>query len=211
MRQTTITVIVFFACGLGIAGLVFMPRLITPSTRTSTFDLTVVAAAPRSPVILCNCYFSTDCKGRIALCQLGTGCLVQGKNDGSCTIGGAPPPGANLSAAMSNEEKSRVVAERLALSSAVDSYFQGFLKAIENGGGHPDPKLVQDALDTHLSKAGHDRVELAVWQSLDAVMGWDFNYPLTQQRAEGFVGNIREVDGVVAAAGIVEAARRGLL
>jgi hypothetical protein len=112
---------------------------------------------------------------------------------------------------MSNEERSRVVAERRVLSSAVDSYFQGFLKAIERGGGHPDPKFVQAALDAHLSKNGHDHVELAVWQSLDAVMGWDFNYPLMFQRAEGFVGNIREVDGVGDATGIVDATRRGLL
>lgn len=210
MRQTKITA-VFFACGLGAAGLAFSPRLTAPSNRTSALGWAVLAAAAPPPVTLCDCYFSTDCKGRTALCQLGTGCLVQGKNDGKCQISGSLPPSANLNVAMSNEEKSRVVAERLALSSAVDFYFQGFLKAIENGGGHPDAKFVQAALNTHLSKSGHDRVELAVWQSPDAVMGWDFNYPLTFQRAEGFVGNIREVDGVGAATGIVDAARRGLL
>ena len=208
MQLTKLTAVVLFACGLGVAGLAFSPHLAAPSAATSSLSL---AAATPPPTVLCNCYFSSDCRLRNGLCQYGTGCLTQGKNDGACTVVGAPPPSTNLSAAMSNEEKSRVVAERLALSTAVDSYFQGFLKAIENGGGHPDPKLVQAALDTHLSKDGHDRVELAVWESLDAVMGWDFNYPLTFQRAEGFVGNIREVDGVGAAAGIVDATRRGLL
>ena len=54
-------------------------------------------------------------------------------------------------------------------------------------------------------------MEHAVWLSLDAVMGWDFQYPTNIQRAEGFVGNIREVDGVRSASAIVDATRRALL
>jgi hypothetical protein len=42
-------------------------------------------------------------------------------------------------------------------------------------------------------------------------MGWDFMYPNKLQRTSGYVGNIREVHGVKAAEGIVDATRRGLL
>jgi hypothetical protein len=96
------------------------------------------------------------------------------------------------------------------MSSALNAHFMGFIKAIKNGGGQPDPKLVHLAQNAHISQDEHDSVETAVWLSLDAVMGWDFDYPSKLARTEGFVGNIREVGGVGAAEGIVDAARRGL-
>jgi hypothetical protein len=98
-----------------------------------------------------------------------------------------------------------------AVYAAVDSYFQAFLKAVNQGGGVPDQKLVAAAQKAMPSKTGLDNVEYAVWVSLDATMGWDFMYPSKLQRASGYVGNIREVHGVNAASGIVDAARKGLL
>lgn len=41
-------------------------------------------------------------------------------------------------------------------------------------------------------------------------MGWDFMYPTDTQRQTGYVGNIREVDGVGDAAALVDAVRLGL-
>jgi hypothetical protein len=98
-----------------------------------------------------------------------------------------------------------------AVYAAVDSYFQAFLKAVNQGGGVPDQKLVATAQKAMPNKTGLDNVEYAVWVSLDATMGWDFMYPSKLQRASGYVGNIREVHGVNAASGIVDAARKGLL
>jgi hypothetical protein len=133
--------------------------------------------------------------------------LGNGKNDGKCQIGVVPPPGT----AQATSDPKVILADREAMSSALDSYFRSFIKAIDNGGGQPNGKLLQSAFDTRLSRAGHENVELAVWISLDAVMGWDFQYPTALQRTEGFVGNIREVDGVKSAGLIVDAARRSLV
>ena len=95
--------------------------------------------------------------------------------------------------------------------SAVDGYFQAFLQAVNHGGGVPDPQLIRTAQKTLESESSLNDVEYGVWVSMDAVMGWDFMYPNKLQRTSGYVGNIREVHGVSAALGIVDAARRGLL
>jgi hypothetical protein len=204
--------VILFAGSLCVVGLAFSPRPTAPKTATKP-ELPVAsppgARAMKIPTTLCACYYASDCRTRNALCNYSGSCLPQGKNHGLCDLV-APPPSTNLDA-VSNENRGLVVAERIAISSAVDSYFQGFMKAIENGGGHPDPKLVRAALDIRLSQNLHDRVELAVWVSLDAVMGWDFEFPLKFQRAEGFMGNVRDVGGVRASGAIVDAARRGLL
>jgi hypothetical protein len=109
------------------------------------------------------------------------------------------------------ENRAVLLSDRRAISAAVDAYFRSFVKAIENGGGLPDPNLLQDALDARLSQTAHDRVEQAVWVSLDAVIGWDFESPTPIQKAQGFAGNVREVGGVQDAEGIVDATRRGFL
>jgi hypothetical protein len=158
----------------------------------------------------CTCYYSRDCSSGQTCGGMGN-CVADGKKDGSCsqTVPAASVSLPNLSSRKAKHSTAKE--DRAALQGAVDAYFQAFLKAIERGGGRPDPKLVQAALKTPLSKAGRDRVEYAVWVSMDAVMGWDFMYPSKFLRASGFVGNIREVNGVSSAAGIVEATRRGIL
>jgi hypothetical protein len=161
-------------------------------------------------VTTCNCYLPTNCRGRNSTCQVGGGCLPQGKNDGVCFIGTAPPSATAL-AEMSEQDKSLVLTQNRAMSDALDVYFKSFMRAIANGGGRPDPVLLSSALNVPLSDVGRDHVEKAVWISMDAVMGWDFQTPTTIQRAQGFQGNIREVDGVRSAGAIVDAARRGLI
>ena len=146
------------------------------------------------PANICSCYYSRDCKGRTATCQRGTYCLPSGKNDGVCNIGTAPTALPNLDA-LSVENRALLLSDRRAISAAVDAYFRSFVKAIENGGGFPDPNLLQDALDARLSQTAHDRVEQVVWASLDAVIGWDFESPTPIQKAQGFAGNVREVGG----------------
>ena len=65
MRQTKIRIaIILLACGLFVAALAFSPRVTAPSTGTLSLSLAALAAAAPPPVTLCNCYFSTDCKGR---------------------------------------------------------------------------------------------------------------------------------------------------
>lgn len=159
----------------------------------------------------CNCYYSTDCvKGRHPTCQLGSNCLPQGKNDGVCEIEAAPQPTSSINT-LSEESRKLRSAERLVVSSALDAYFKSFLKAIEEGGGNPDSELLRSALNVRLSQPERHDVESSIWVTLDALMGWDFQYPTALQRTEGFWGNIREVDGVRSAHAIVDAARVGLI
>ena len=180
-----------------------------PSDSTRGRNTATTTTVP-PPANICSCYYSSDCKGRTATCQRGSYCLPSGKNDGVCNIGTAPTPLPNLDA-LSEENREVLLSDRRAISAAVDAYFRSFVKAIENGGGFPDPNLLQDALNARLSQTAHDRVEQAVWVSLDAVMGWDFESPNLIQKAQGFAGNVREVGGVQDAAGIVDATRRGFL
>jgi len=162
----------------------------------------------------CNCYYSTDCsKGNT--CGGYGSCTASGKSDGTCSTN-AVEGGGDIGMILG---KNRPAQKQLpmpkqdptAVYAAVDSYFQAFLKAVNQGGGVPDQKLVAVAQKAIPSKAGLDNVEYAVWVSMDAVMGWDFMYPNKWQRKTGYVGNIREVHGVSAASGIVDATRRGLL
>lgn len=159
---------------------------------------------------ICTCYYSSDCRGRNSTCDLGGRCLPSGKKDGTCNIGTAPPLIGSADVPPV-EQNNLVAADKLAVSSALDAHFRSFIKATENGGGHPDPELLQSAQNVRLSEEGHSRVERAVWVSLDAVMGWDFQYPTAVQKAEGFEGNIREVEGGTSAGAIVDADSRGLL
>jgi len=162
----------------------------------------------------CNCYYSSDCSKGNTCGGMGD-CTASGKSDGTCSIN-ANSGGGDVAPILS--KKQRLILPQaskkesdIALYAAIDGYFQAFLKAIKQGGGVPDKKLIDAAQKTGLSKKGHDDVEYAVWVALDAVMGWDFMYPNKLQRATGYVGNIREVHGVKTAEGIVDAARRGLL
>ncbi|SRR6266700_1654882 len=161
----------------------------------------------------CNCYYSSDCSKGNTCGGLGN-CTPNGKSDGKCSTNAASLNGHGivLSNRLPQGKQPRVTKENsVALYAAVDGYFQAFLKAVKQGGGLPDKKLVTAAQKTQLSKVGHRDAEYAVWVALDAVMGWDFMYPNNLQRATGYVGNIREVHGVKAAEGIVDATRRGLL
>src|SRR5690349_14611231 len=165
-----------------------------PTSAPSKGKTAVSATAVRPPAGTCDCYYSTDCKGRNSTCQRGTYCLPSGKSDGVCNIGTAPTSLPNLDT-LSEENRVLLLSDRKAISAAVDAYLRSFIKAIENGGGLPDPNLLQDALDVRLSQTAHDRVEQTVWVSLDAVMGWDFESPTPLQKAQGFAGNVREVGG----------------
>jgi hypothetical protein len=147
---------------------------------------------------LCTCYLPSDCKGRNAVCGLGGSCLPQGKKDGKCEVPASPPSAVAAGATVTTNTE-LVATDRLAMSSAIDAYFRSFIKAVEKGGGHPDSDLLATAQNVRLSQAQHSIVEEAVWVSLDAVMGWDFQYPTDMQKIEGFVGNVREVHGVTAA------------
>lgn len=170
--------------------------------------------AGQDGVPTCNCYYSSDCSSGNTCGGLGD-CRANGKSDGKCSVRAATddsgygmilgkklPPG-KLPTAKPEDSA--------ALSAAVDGYFQAFLRAIKRGGGLPDEKLVATAQKTQLSQVGHQDAEYTVWVALDAVMGWDFMYPNKLQRASGYVGNIREVHGIKASEGIVDATRRGLL
>jgi hypothetical protein len=166
-----------------------------------------VVSAQDAACPVCKCYYTYDCGSGGGSCGGYGNCTADGKLDGTCS-------GSELIAAKDPLNKKNLPLPKqdpAALYSAVDSYFQAFLKAVNKGGGVPDQKLVAAAQKTMPSKAGLDNVEYAVWVSLDAVMGWDFMYPNKLQRASGYVGNIREVHGVSTASGIVEAARKGLL
>lgn len=157
----------------------------------------------------CNCYYSNDCnKGRNPVCQVGGNCLPMGKLDGECSFIAAPPP--DLST-LTSKDLELISADKLAMSAALDAYFESYMKAIENGGGQPDAKSLQKALDVRLTQKERQNVEMAVWVSLDTMMGWDFMYPTQTQRAAGYFGNIREVGGVGSASGIVNAAKLALL
>ena len=194
---------------LTLSTLLLITLTVAQHSKPTKLSLSNKSDSEFSPAVVnCDCYYSTDCKGRSALCRLGDGCLPQGKNDGRCDLTAAPENG---SAVSSNTAKEQNVIERRAIASALDAYFQSFIKVTEKGGGRPDASFLQSALTVPLSKATHERVEEAVWVSLDALIGWDFQYPTNTQRAQGFFGNIREVHGVHSAGGIIDAARKGLL
>ncbi len=154
------------------------------------FACVAAFAAPENGA--CNCYYSSDCSA--GTCGGYGSCGASGKNDGTCSTVG-----------LSIRENP------IAISTAIDYYFKAFGKAIENGGGHPDADLAKAAEAVPLSTGGHNLVEYTVWVSLDAVMGWDFMYPSSFLRTSGFLGNIREVNGVSSAAGLVDATRQGLI
>ncbi|HEY6252387.1 MAG TPA: hypothetical protein VI685_20725 [Candidatus Angelobacter sp.] len=176
-------------CGLLLAGLAVAQN-------------TNAVAIPVATKETCNCYYTSDCTG-VNYCQGYGNCTPSGKLDGTCST---------IAVASDSAKTAQAVKEKPeAISAAVDSYFQAFLKAVKKGGGVPDPELVAAAQKVQLSQNGHDGVEHAVWVSLDAVMGWDFMYPNKLQRSFGAVGNIREVPSGDTAARIVEATRRGLL
>jgi hypothetical protein len=162
----------------------------------------------------CNCYYSSDCSSGNTCGGLGD-CKANGKSDGKCSTNAASGD-SGYGIIMGNKLPHGKLPttqkeDSTALYAAVDGYFQAFLKAIKQGGGLPDKKLVAAAQKTQLSPVGHQDAEYTVWVALDAVMGWDFMYPNKLQRTSGYVGNIREVHGVKAAEGIVDATRRGLL
>jgi len=158
-----------------------------------------------SQTVSCNCYRSNDCRARQALCQLGQGCRGVGKYDGLCDLNAASvKKGGGHSGTLSS-------ADRTAITGAIDAYFKSFMVAIEKGGGNPDPTLFATAQGARLPQTEHLRIKNVVWTVLDAMMGWDFMYPTKEQIADGYPGNVREVHGVSAAGGIVDAARKGLL
>ena len=175
------------------------------STQSSTQNTAAVDEVVAIDKATCNCYWSSDC-GRGSTCGGYGNCTASGKLDGTCstTVVTSTDPLQTQKLTMPKQDPAAVYA-------AVDGYFQAFLKAVNKGGGQPDAKLVAAAQKAMPSKTGLDNVEYAVWVSMDAVMGWDFMYPNKWQRATGYVGNIRQVHGVDAATGIVDATRRGLL
>lgn len=178
-------------------------------TTSALSQQTVEQGTDGSGASKCTCYYSRDCSSGQTCGGYGD-CAADGKKDGSCS---KDTPAFLQTPAIPLRDRVPLNSKRDsgALYAAVDAYFQAFLKAIERGGGRPDSKLLQVALNTPISKARRERVEYGVWVSLDAVMGWDFMYPSQFLRSSGYVGNIREVNGVKSAAGIVDAARRGML
>lgn len=56
-------------------------------------------------------------------------------------------------------------------------------------------------------------IQRGIWIALDAVLGWDFDYPTAYLRSlDGdYLGNIRAVDGVQDGYAIVDTVRRGFI
>jgi len=179
-------------------GLLFVGAVVAQTTRQQI-------AASECPT--CDCYYSSDCSSGKTCGGYGN-CTASGKLDGTCSGGSEE---IFSKGPLDKKLLPTPKQDPAAVYAAVDTYFQAFIKAVNRGGGVPDQKLLATAQKAAATEAGRRDVEYAVWVSMDAVMGWDFMYPNDLQRASGFVGNIREVHGVAAASGIVDAARRGIL
>jgi hypothetical protein len=196
-RRRIMKIVGLLVCSLLLIGAAFAQSS-APQNSMSVDSVGVVKGT-------CNCYWSSDCSTGSTCGGYGN-CTASGKLDGTCStvVVTSSDPLKKQQLPMPKQDPAAVYA-------AVDGYFQAFIKAVNKGGGQPDAKLVAAAQKAMPSKTGLDNIEYAVWVSMDAVMGWDFMYPNKWQRATGYVGNIRQVHGVDAATGIVDATRRGLL
>ncbi|HZO13494.1 MAG TPA: hypothetical protein VFB62_09545 [Polyangiaceae bacterium] len=151
----------------------------------------------------CECYRAEDCDSTEPddwICRGYKLCGGTGKLDGTCLAAPVSPP-------WSPE----------LLSEALTLYFEAYAIPISSGEGRPDPDLLAEAQDVQLSQVQHDAVKETVHLALDAVIGFDFDFPARPGRSSNagnsvdpFVfGNIRGTPAEAAA--IVEAARVGMV
>ena len=109
----------------------------------------------------CNCYWSSEC-GSGQSCDYGSGCTHVGKKDGTCKAsgsGGGISPGSAATAA-----------------TAMGLWLEAYQSADEDK-GLPDKNVWNRIQALNLSQADKRRVQLAAFNVIDVLLGFDFAHP----------------------------------
>lgn len=152
------------------------------------------ACGPILPCCTCTCYWDSDCTSND--CGRYGECTASGKLDGLCATAGEAvliwDPGFDPSD----------------VGDAADLYMQAYSVPVMVGEGRPDALLFCEAQKVVLgnaNEANHEAIRQLVHEVLDAVLGFDFEFPQGDEN----VGNIRGVPPQ--AVDILEAARAGFV
>lgn len=108
----------------------------------------------------CNCYWSSEC-GSGQSCDYGSGCTKTGKLDGTCKAsgaGGLSPVGVDMA------------------SSAIGLWMDGYERP-DRIKGLPNADIWKRIEALNLSQEDKRKVQLAAFNALDVLMGFDFAHP----------------------------------